>query len=156
MPFVLRITSNSEYHQVQKNNETERIENSKGIVTDIFKAYSSGNREKAFQLIFINNLKSAIINIFGGISLGVGTFANLAINGFYSADVFCTVHKNGMSWSKIIEYTAPHSFEMIGIWLSGGLGFYIAILLIKVMVKNKYPKSIDFKIILVGTYTGAY
>ena len=95
MPFVLRITSNYEYHQVQKNNKTECVDNSKGVVTNIFKAYSSGDRKEVFKLIFFNNIKVTIINILGGIFLGLGTFVNLAQNGFYSADVFCSVHYIG-------------------------------------------------------------
>lgn len=120
-------------------------------VNEIYNAYSQNNREEAFLLIFYNNIKVAIINIIGGVFLGLGTFVNLTQNGFYAADVFCTIHKNGMSWSKIFEYTAPHSFEMIGIWLSGGLGFFIAKLVIIVMRKNKYPTTLDYKIITIIT-----
>jgi len=142
--FILRMSIDDSQHETN----ISKIDNSTNVLTDVFKAHSTENHNKVFYLIISNNIKVVIINILGGVFLGLGTFVNLAQNGFFAADVFCTVHKRGMSWSKIIEYTAPHSFEMIGIWLSGGIGFYIALLFINMMVKNKYPNSINFKIII--------
>ena len=39
---------------------------------------------------------------------------------------------------------------MIGIWLSGGLGFYITSLILNVMFKNIKPKTKDIKTIIVS------
>ncbi|MBI9069243.1 MAG: stage II sporulation protein M [Salinivirgaceae bacterium] len=149
IPFIIRMSLPSVDNKVNSS-VSEKAKISDNVVKDIFGAYSQNNRKEVFKLIFFNNIKVAIINIVGGIFLGLGTFVNLAQNGFYAADVFCSIHKNGMSWLKILEYTAPHSFEMIGIWLSGGLGFYIAKLVIGIMVKNKYPTTLNYKIITIS------
>jgi len=150
IPFCIRLSINVENQKIFVNKQKDK-KNPQNIMIDISKEYSKGNRKEVFHLIFLNNFKVVLLNIFGGIFLGLGTFVNLAQNGFYSADVFCSVHNSGMSWSKIIEYTAPHSFEMIGIWMSGGVGFYIAMLMIDAMVKNKYPTKLNCKIILIST-----
>jgi stage II sporulation protein M len=150
IPFSLRLAINFDQPEAPVKKALVK-EPAKGVVTNIFEAYASGDKNEAFHLIFFNNLKVAVINIAGGLFLGLGTFVNLALNGFYAADVFSTIHKNGMSWSKIIEHTAPHSFEMIGIWMSGGLGFYIALLMIGIMVKNKYPTILNYKIIVTSS-----
>lgn len=84
------------------------------------------DKEKAFILIFINNLKGCLLNMAGGVFLGLGTVVNLIINGFYSADVFVNSYQSGLTVSKILSATLPHSFELIGFWLSGAVGFYIA------------------------------
>jgi len=149
IPFSFRLAISFEEEETSVENVIVK-EPVKGTVTNIFEAYCSGNRKEVFHLIFFNNLKVSVINILGGMFLGLGTFVNLALNGFFAADVFSTIHKNGMSWLEIVEYTGPHSFEMIGIWISGGLGFYIAILIFDVMFKNKYPTILNYKIILIS------
>ncbi|MCF6297037.1 MAG: stage II sporulation protein M [Flavobacteriaceae bacterium] len=121
------------------------------IVQEITEHLRNNDKWSAFYLIFTNNLKVSIINIFGGVFFGIGTFVNLFFNGFYTADVFSTIHANGTSWNVIIEHTLPHSFEMIGIWLSGGLGFFIAKTILDMMVKNRYPTTMFYKIIVVGS-----
>jgi len=151
IPFIIRLSLPNVNYKINSSSISEKVNMSDNVVNDIFGAYSQNNRNEAFQLIFFNNLKVAIINIVGGIFLGLGTFVNLAQNGFYAANIFCSIHKSGMSWLKIIGYTAPHSFEMLGIWLSGGLGFYIANLVIGVMVKNKYPTALNYKVISIST-----
>ena len=129
IPFIIRASLPNVNNKVNSS-ISEKAKISDNVVNEIFGAYSQNNRKEVFKLIFLNNIKVAIINIVGGLFLGLGTFVNLAQNGFYAADVFCSIHKNGMSWSKIIEYTAPHSFEMIGIWLSVGWGFILRCLLL--------------------------
>lgn len=125
------------------------------IVQEITEHLKNNDKWSAFYLIFTNNLKVSIINIFGGVFLGIGTFVNLLFNGFYTADVFSTIHANGTSWRKILAHTLPHSFEMIGIWLSGGLGFFIAKNIFDIMIKNKYPTAMFYKIIVFGTLTSS-
>lgn len=123
------------------------------IVKQITEHLNNNDKWSAFYLIFTNNLKVSVINIIGGVFLGIGTFANLLFNGFYTADVFSTVHANGTSWSLILAHTLPHSFEMIGIWISGGLGFFIAKNIFDIMMKNRYPTAMFYKIIVFGTLT---
>lgn len=121
------------------------------VVEDIFSAYESKDNKEAFRLIFLNNAKVEIINVIGGMFLGIGTLLNLVKNGLFSANLFSSLHyNNGMSWDSIVNFTAPHSFEMLGIWLSGGVGFYIAILIYKAMNQENYPKLSDYKVIGMG------
>nr|WP_264846631.1 stage II sporulation protein M [Capnocytophaga catalasegens] len=109
-----------------------------------------GNKYEVFILIFKNNIKGCLINILGGVLLGIVTLFNLLINGFYSAHIFYSVYKAGFSISQIVEKTLPHSFEIIGFMLSGALGFYIAwnILL---LVKGKNLQVNFYKIIGTGS-----
>jgi len=127
---------------------------SSDIVSVIAEHLNNNNKWSAFYLIFTNNLKVCITNILGGVLLGVGTLINLFINGFYTADVLSNIHSNGTSWSVILEHTISHSFEMIGVWLSGALGFFIAKTIFDIMLKNKYPtltfyKTIAFSILII-------
>jgi uncharacterized membrane protein SpoIIM required for sporulation len=87
---------------------------------------STGDKHGAFLAIFKNNLKGCIINIAGGALFGVGTLFNLMFNGFFAADMFVSYYKIGMSMSVMLRVTLPHSFELIGFWLSGALGLRIA------------------------------
>lgn len=119
-------------------------------ILEITQFLNDGNKFSAFGLIFWNNLKVCIINILGGMFLGIGTFFSLLFNGFYTGSVFAIIHRQGMPWKEIIEYTAPHSIEMIGIWISGGLGFYIALALWNLMMKDKYPRVNFYKVLRIG------
>ncbi len=149
IPFLLTL-SLSKDNNAQGSFISENKEEGNSVVQKIFDAYSQDNKAEVFRLIFFNNLKVATINIIGGMFLGLGTFVNLLFNGFYAAIVFSSIYQNGMEVTKIIEHTAPHSFEMIGIWLSGGLGFYITSLILNVMFKNIKPKTKDIKTIIVS------
>lgn len=51
---------------------------------------------------------------------------NLLCNGFFIADIFVLSYKSGLSIESILKVTLPHSFELIGFWLSGAIGFCIA------------------------------
>jgi uncharacterized membrane protein SpoIIM required for sporulation len=37
-----------------------------------------------------------------------------------------STYKEGLCVKSILKVTLPHSFEFIGFWLSGAIGFYIA------------------------------
>jgi uncharacterized membrane protein SpoIIM required for sporulation len=125
------------------------------------------DHKSVFLLIFKNNLKGCLVNIFGGIMLGLGTLMNLIYNGFFSADVFKSSFDAGLSLSEILKVTLPHSFELIGFWLSGAIGFYIAWHLLQLMRgKESLPKgfyktvgtgaALVFVIIFVAAYVEAY
>jgi len=94
---------------------------------------ADGDKYSAFITIFMNNIKGCIINIAGGAFMGLGTLLNLAYNGFFSADMFAFSHKHGLDLATIVKVTLPHSFELIGFWLSGGIGFYIAWCIVQFM-----------------------
>ena len=123
LPFITRIffiEINLEQYDSDLNNT------SSDTMNNIISSLSEGNKQNAFILIFFNNLKGCVINIVGGVLLGFGTIINLMINGFYSADIFINSYNVGMSIKSILKVTLPHSFELIGFWLSGAIGFYIA------------------------------
>ena len=113
------------------------------VIEDVTGHLLINDRLSVFYLIFKNNLKVCIINIAGGAMFGLVTVSNLIWNGFYAADVFATIHFNGMSIIKILKHTMPHSFELLGIWLSGALGFCQAKLLILYM-KGKELHIVGF------------
>lgn len=149
-PFLIRILF---MDTIIVTNSTHNQGANLSVVSEITEHLNNHDKWSAFHLIFINNLKVCIINIFGGVLFGIGTFVNLFMNGFYTADVFSNIHANGTSWNTILAHTFPHSFEMIGIWLSGGLGFFIAKTIFDMMIKNRYPAAIFYKIIGLGTLT---
>ncbi len=144
IPFFVRILFMDSV-LISQTKPSEKI--SSDIVSIITEKLNNGNKWSAFYLIFSNNLKVCIINILGGILLGIGTLISLFINGFYTADILSNIHNNGNSWSTIFDNTISHSFEMIGIWLSGGLGFLITKSIFNVMIKNKYPTLLFYKTI---------
>lgn len=123
-PFIYRIFF-IESPAIESHQLVGHASDLQNTVGNIMQALSD-NREEAFALIFTNNLKGCLLNIAGGAFLGLGTTVNLMINGFYSADVFVTSYNSGMALQKILSVTLPHSFELIGFWLSGAIGFYIA------------------------------
>lgn len=149
MPFFLTLSLDFDSQNLNEQEDyVQPIENQ--VVLDVMTAYSTGDRMKAFRLIFLNNLKVSIINVFGGVLLGIGTLINLLLNGFYTASVFSSIHANGMSWKEIFMHTAPHSIEMLGIWLSGGLGFFIAKSIYDFMINSICPAIKFYKTIGIG------
>jgi uncharacterized membrane protein SpoIIM required for sporulation len=146
VPFILTLIL---VKDLNKSNNNQVFRESE-LDETLLSAYKAKNRLDIFRLIFSNNLRVASINVVGGIFLGIVTLLNLIQNGFYAGCVFSSLHNNGMSWKNIIIHTAPHSFEMLGIWLSGGLGFYIALLLHSAIRKNDYPTSGDYRKIGIG------
>lgn len=119
IPFSIRICMG----QIYTENQETKIYNP--TIDSIFQACSSGNTFQSFIMIFENNLLCCILNILNGFLLGVGTTVNLAANGFLSADMFVSCNQT-MPITDILKTTMPHSFEMLGVWLSGGIGFMIA------------------------------
>ena len=148
VPFLIRILF---MDAIIVSHSASTQETGLNTVKQITEHLNNNDKWSAFYLIFTNNLKVCIINILGGIFFGVGTFFSLFMNGFYTADAFSNIYANGTSWNTIFAYTLPHSFEMIGIWLSGGLGFFIAKTIFDMMMKNRYPTAIFYKIIGLGT-----
>lgn len=133
----------------------------------IFTAFEEKNDWEAFVLIAKNNIQSCFINIIGGIVLGIATIFNLIFNGFFSADIIMLAHNGGLSIQEILKSILPHSFELIGFWLSGAIGFYIAWNII-LFIRGKesftslfYKKvgmwtAITFLIILAAAFVEAY
>lgn len=162
IPFITRLLIVLNVDAVQQESHS-----SSGVVSDIFEAYAHNNRYDALVMIFFNNLKVAFINIAGGVFLGLGTGLNLIVNGFYTANVISNVHQAGMPVGDILKYILPHSFEMIGIWISGAIGFSLAKVFIDYIRFDTLPSSKFYSfiglwiatstlIILLAAYVEAY
>lgn len=122
LPFCIRLLLNISYENISPTD----IAKEKTVTSLIFDAVESHRNYEAFIIVFENNIKSCAINICGGVLLGVSTVFNLAINGFTTADVFVGSYASGFSVANIVKTTLPHSFELIGFWLSGAIGLIIA------------------------------
>ena len=127
------------------------------VISEITESLDKDNHFEAFLLIFKNNILGCAINIAGGVFLGLGTIINLFINGYDS----------GFGLHNILKTTLPHSFELIGFWLSGAIGLSIAWELILFMRNQdifsvKFCKwlvlwlTVVFIIILIAAFVEAY
>jgi uncharacterized membrane protein SpoIIM required for sporulation len=126
LPFVFRIFFVEMPEITPEQLEQLPSERQQNAAQEVIQMLSAGDKDGAFSAIFKNNLKGCIINIAGGALFGLGTLFNLMFNGFFSADIFALSYKSGLSIESILKVTLPHSFELIGFWLSGAIGFYIA------------------------------
>ena len=88
-----------------------------------------------------NNLSVVMINIAGGLSMGVISTLNTIYNGLilgYSLSVV----SDYVTIDQILRHFLPHSIEIIGIIFSSALGLYIAFY----VFKTTFTKSvIEFK-----------
>lgn len=89
-------------------------------------------------LVIYSNLKCIAFNAFGFVSLGFTTFLNLLFNGFvHGASIrFWTIIIGQDAWNRIL----PHSFELVGIFISGGVGFFCLSFL------TKFIRGKDYKV----------
>jgi uncharacterized membrane protein SpoIIM required for sporulation len=168
IPFVCRFFF-TEIPEIVTVDQTTKIANPKTnyLITKVIVAFSENDNKTAFILICTNNLKNCILNIGGGTMLGIGTLLNLIFNGFILADIVISSYKSGLSIESILKTTLPHSFELVGFWLSGAIGFYIAWTIIRYMQgKEKFTvyfyKQIGlysfmvFLIIIAAAYVESY
>jgi len=113
-------------------------ENDDTIVTEVVQQLNEGNNHRAFMLVLKNNLLGCVVNILGGVLLGLLTLFNLVYNGFFMADAFMHAYNVvGLDTGLLLKLFLPHSFELIGFWMSGAVGFYIAWNIIQVMLDKK-------------------
>jgi uncharacterized membrane protein SpoIIM required for sporulation len=163
LPFLFRIFF-IEMREITVDQIGNQSENS---IIKIMQSLTDGDRYSAFVIIFKNNLTGCILNIVGGVMLGIGTLFNLLFNGFFSADVFISSYHSGLNITSIMKVTLPHSFELTGFWLSGAIGFYIAWNIIQFMrgkdsFSTRFYKQTGigslmvFIIILSAAYVEAY
>ena len=138
IPFFSRITMNISYDSLPVLNDM-----SNSPLSILYTALKNSDSDEAFLLVFKNNIKSCLINVCGGVSLGVCTIVNLAYNGFATSDMFVVSYQSGFSLSDILKTTLPHSFELIGFWLSGAMGLMIAYRLLLFM-RGREDISKDF------------
>jgi len=128
IPFCARIPMNISYNDLS---ESGNIDNN--ALSTLYETLRTCSSSDAFILVFKNNIRTCIINVCGGVSLGICTVVNLAYNGFATSDMFVNSYKSGFPIADILKTTLPHSFELIGFWLSGTMGFMIAYQLVLFM-----------------------
>lgn len=104
------------------------------IPEDIVGLVFEDSNWRVFVLIWKNNIVSCLINILGGTILGTGTIGNIAMNGFYSADMVIMGLRSGIDKGTALRLILPHSFELVGFWISGAVGFSWAWYLIRIMM----------------------
>ena len=166
LPFAVRVFF-VEIPETSPEQLEQLIKEQHSAAQEVLLLLSAEDRDGAFWAIFENNLKGCIINIAGGVLFGLGTLFNLMFNGFFSADMFASSYKAGLSMSAILKVTLPHSFELIGFWLSGAIGFYIAWNIIlfmrgKASITGHFYKQVGvyslvvFFIILAAAYVETY
>ena len=93
--------------------------------------------------ITYRNTRAILYNAAGGFSGGIYTVLNLAVNGGSLGIFISAARANGFDWNEIANYTLPHFAEYLALWLSGGVGFAICLLLVASLVQSKPPKSED-------------
>lgn len=143
LPFVFRLVFINDLN-VYEINHTELTTNLFEKLSDI---YEKGDKYELFFEIFFNNLKSCVFNIVGGVMFGLGTLINLLMNGFVTADMLHNSYQKGLPVTLIIKHTLPHSIELLGVWLSGAIGFYIARQLWNFIRHGKINMFLFFKIV---------
>ena len=111
------------------------------------------------------NLKCVAINVAGMVTFGIATFVNLFINGFmHGISIRYSLIKIG---SDTWELIYPHSFELLGLIISGGAALYGIKIILKIL-KNDYINMtkkiitllsiilLSVVIIMVAAYIEAY
>ena len=141
LPFVCRFFF-VEFPKIEVEQMEQITTHTNSIDVEAIHFLLSGDNKSAFIAIFGNNIRGCILNILGGVTLGLGSLINLLYNGFSFADMVVSFSQT-MSMNTILKVTLPHSFELIGFWLSGAIGFYIAWNIIQFM-RGKESFSISF------------
>ena len=142
-----------------RNHELEKTPKTATITWAQLRSNNGGvNNKKGLNIVFAkilkNNVKVCLINIAGGSIFGVCTVVNLAANGYNLADVVIYALKQGMSQSMIISLLAPHSFELLGIWLTGAVGLILAKYVIRYAFKSIIPSYFEFRTIIYSSLAG--
>jgi uncharacterized membrane protein SpoIIM required for sporulation len=167
LPFTIRLFFVEMPEITTEQLEQLSAEKQQSAAQEVIQMLFAEDMHDAFWAIFKNNLKGCIISIAGGVLLGLGTLFNLMFNGFFSADIFASLYKSGLSIESMLKATLPHSFELIGFWLSGAIGFYLAWNIIRFMrgkgtfTNHLYKRTgiyslVVFFIILAAAYVEAY
>lgn len=109
-----------------------------------------GNNTKLFYLIFRNNIKCCAVNIAGAGLIGIPTVYNTSFNGRVLGSQISNIILDEENRTKRINRILPHCFEILGFWLSGGVGFFIVFMVYKVLFKNSIALISDLLLILYG------
>lgn len=99
-------------------------------------AMMADSKSKLFCSIAGNNISVALINIGGGFSLGAVSLLNTFYNGAVLGYALSVAGDN-FSSILIIRHLLPHAIEIVAIILSGSLGFYLGLYLLKKIILGK-------------------
>lgn len=92
------------------------------------------SKELSIQIIN-NNLQCVAINTLGFCSLGIITIINLFFNGFMHG--YSIRYSISLIGADTLFKVLPHSFELIGIFVSGAVGLYSSKFLIGILFNHK-------------------
>lgn len=101
-------------------------------------AMMADSKSKSFCSIAGNNISVALINIGGGFSLGAISLLNTFYNGVVLGYTL-SVAADNFSFILIIRHLLPHAIEIVAIILSGSLGFYLGLFLLKKLIFGGDP-----------------
>ncbi|WP_439484478.1 stage II sporulation protein M [Cyclobacterium plantarum] len=99
-------------------------------------AMIADSKSKLFCSLAGNNISVVLINIGGGFSLGTISFLNTFYNGAVLGYALSVAGDN-FSLALIIRHLLPHAIEIVAIILSGSLGFYLGIYLLKKFILGR-------------------
>lgn len=119
-----------------------------------------------FTYILGNNLKSCLVNVLGAFSLGTITISNLVLNGL-DLGLFLNAFLENYSLEEFVCTSYPHSFELIGFFISAAIGFEWSLIIFKAIFHNTKPQKKEyymlsvkliatFLIIALAAFTEAY
>lgn len=94
--------------------------------------------------IAYRNSKAVLYNALGGLSAGIYTALNLAVNGGSLGFYVGLARERGLIWSDIAAYILPHFAELLALWISGGVGFAAAGLFFRWLRSSTPPDPADF------------
>lgn len=80
------------------------------------------NRYESFSKICSNNIKVQLVNFTGLISFGLTSFVNLVYNGLITGAIIKGLVVKSNDVNSIWLSMLPHSFELLGTFLSGAIG----------------------------------
>ena len=143
--FSYGFRNNSESHmkKSEKNNKTEKI-STHSIVANYLK---KGDNFSIFKLIFTNNLKCCIINTAGASLLCIPTVYNSLYCGFVIGCQIADIVNDKTHSRERLTKVLPHSFEVVGLWLSGANGFFLLYIMFWILKKNERFTNKGLKLI---------
>ena len=148
IPFCIRIIYSKE---ATYYTELVTVSDAESATEILFEKIQQKQLFDAFIMIFTNNSKGCLINISGGTLFSVITFINLCFNGYFMADTFVNNYYAGFKLENIIKTTLPHSFELVGFWISGAIGLMMTMKILSMMRGKKFYEDNFYKHMFVYT-----
>lgn len=116
---------------------------------EIISNLKSNKKCTVLKKIMVNNILCCGINICGGTMFSIPTLFNLSfcgyVLGFQIYDI-TYIQDKSIRKNSLLRIL-PHSFEIVGIWISGSLSFYITWLILYFLQKKSLmPSSVKILI----------